>query len=132
MPIAMPSVLLERHPSDRYDKYMSSLKLQDIGLPAAKLRAIERKAKGAGQTAAQFIRSLIERDLLADKSFDEILRPVRQDFQKSGVTPEELDRIVARARKATRPKSIHKHGNNASGDTSNGQKSNEHRRGDVR
>ena len=88
----------------RYHGSMTSLTIQDIGLPAAQLRAVERKAKGVGQTAPQYVRSLIERDLLADKTFDEILRPVREDFRKRGVTPEGLDEIVGRARRATRPK----------------------------
>jgi hypothetical protein len=83
---------------------MSSLTLQDIGLPPAQLKAIQRRAREAGQTAPQDVRSLIERDLLANQSFDAILRPVRRDFRKSGVTPEQLDAIVDRARKATRPK----------------------------
>jgi hypothetical protein len=83
---------------------MASLTIHDIGLPPAQLRAVERKAKGAGQTAPQYVRALIERDLLADKTFDEILRPVREDFRKRGVTPEQLDVIVDRARAATRPK----------------------------
>ena len=67
---------------------MASLTLQDIGLPSAKLRAVERKAKGAGQTAPEYVRSLIERDLLADQTFDEILQPIRADVRKRGVTPE--------------------------------------------
>jgi len=83
---------------------MSSLTLKDLGLPASKLRAVARKAKRAGQTAAEYVRFVIERDLLADKTFDEILRPVRREFHKSGVTPEQLDAIIDRARSDTRPK----------------------------
>ena len=83
---------------------MASITIQDIGLPPAQLRAIERKAKGAGKTTPQYVRSLIERDLLAEQSFDELLEPVRKDFRKRGVTPAALDAIVARARIATHPK----------------------------
>ena len=39
---------------------------------------------------------LIERDLLADGTFDEILKPVRDDFRKSGINEAELDAIVER------------------------------------
>jgi hypothetical protein len=83
---------------------MSSLTLKDIGLPASKLQAVTRKAKRAGRTAAEYVRFVIERDLLADRTFDEILRPVRREFRKSGVTPEQLDAIIDRARADTRPK----------------------------
>lgn len=65
------------------------------------LRAVEKKARIAGATAQEYVRSLIERDLLADKTFDEIARPIREDFRKSGVTESQLEQIVARARRAT-------------------------------
>ncbi len=51
-----------------------------------------RKARNSGKTAAEYVRALIERDLLGDNSFDEILRPIREDFRKSGVTSEHLER----------------------------------------
>jgi len=53
---------------------------------------------------ADYVKRLIERDMLADRTFDEILMPVRADFRKSGITEDQLDKIVDRARKATRPK----------------------------
>jgi len=80
---------------------MSTLSLQDIGLKPSLLRAVEKKARNAGQTAPQYVRSLIERDLLAGQPFDELLRPVRDDFRKSGVTEAGLGQIVRRARRAT-------------------------------
>lgn len=78
---------------------MSSLSLQDIGLKPAQLRAIEKKAKGAGQSAPQYVRSLIERDLLADQSFDELLRPIREDVRKRGLSEAALEQAVRRARR---------------------------------
>jgi hypothetical protein len=47
-----------------------------------------------------YIRWLIERDLLASQSFDEILRPIRPDIRKSGITETQVDAIVRRARKS--------------------------------
>jgi hypothetical protein len=79
---------------------MSSLSLQDIGLKPAQLRAIEKKAKDVGQSAPQYVRSLIERDLLADQSFDELLRPVREDVRKRGFSEAALEQAVRRARRA--------------------------------
>jgi hypothetical protein len=78
---------------------MSSISLQDIGLKPSLLRAAERKVRQEGKTPPQYLRSLIERDLLASKSFDEILKPIRQGFKKSGMTEDELDALVTRARK---------------------------------
>ena len=46
------------------------------------------------------MRSLIERDVKADESFDEILRPIRADVRKAGITEDQLDQIVERARNA--------------------------------
>ena len=54
-----------------------------------------------GKTTPEYLRLLIEQDLLAGKTFDDILRPVRRDFKKSGITEAELDRIVSRARRDT-------------------------------
>jgi hypothetical protein len=59
---------------------MASISFHDISVPNAQLKAMTRKAKFAGTSAAKYVRLLIERDLLADKSFDEILDPIRRDF----------------------------------------------------
>lgn len=79
--------------------------LQDIGLEPRLLRAVERKARSLGQTTPQYVRSLIERSVLADKSFDEMLAPVRADVSKQGLSERRLDQIVHRARKSLRRKS---------------------------
>ncbi|HUO08918.1 MAG TPA: hypothetical protein VM008_11495 [Phycisphaerae bacterium] len=78
---------------------MTSLALNDLGLRPAERKAIERKAKHAGKTASEYVRSLIARDLLSDKTFDEILEPVRKDFRQQATTEDELAAIVRRARK---------------------------------
>jgi hypothetical protein len=81
--------------------------LEAIQLRPALRRAVERKVKRAGVTADEYIRSLVERDLRTGDSFDDVLRPIRQGFGKAGVTPAELDALVAAARRdvaaATRP-----------------------------
>ena len=64
------------------------------------LKALERKARFAGKTPREYIRLLIEKDVLADKTFDEILRPVRDDVRKNGITEEQVDAAVDRARSA--------------------------------
>jgi hypothetical protein len=82
-----------------------TLSLNDLGLRPAELKAVERKAKRAGTTASQYVRALIARDLLSDKTFDEMLEPVRTDFQQHGTTEDQLTAIVERARKSSPPKS---------------------------
>jgi hypothetical protein len=47
------------------------------------------------------LRSLDERKMLANRTFDEIVRPIREDVRKSGVTESQLEQIVIRARRAT-------------------------------
>lgn len=80
---------------------MSNLSVQDLGLRPAQLKALDSKAKRHGKTAQAYVRSLVERDLLADKPFDEIVKPIREDFRRAGVTEAQLDAIVDRARRAT-------------------------------
>ena len=67
-------------------------------------RRLKSEAARLGVREADYVKRLIERDMLADRTFDEILMPVRADFRKSGITEDQLDEIVDRARKATRPK----------------------------
>lgn len=72
---------------------------QDLGLAPSQWKAVARKAMAAGKTIPEYLRLLIEADLLAGKTFDEILRPVRRNFRKSGTTEAQLDRVVSRARR---------------------------------
>jgi len=67
-------------------------------------RRLKSEAARLGMREADYVKRLIERDMLADRTFDEILMPVRADFRKSCITEDQLDEIVDRARKATRPK----------------------------
>jgi hypothetical protein len=85
---------------------MSTLSLQDLGLRPAELKAVEKKARHAGKTASEYVRGLIACDLLSDKTFDQILEPVRVDFRKAKTTEDELEAIVVRARKTSRLKDI--------------------------
>jgi hypothetical protein len=77
---------------------MIAFPFHDLGLRLADQKAVVRKAARAGKTVPQYVRELIEQDLLAEKTFDDILRPVRADVRKSGVTQNQLDAIVKRAR----------------------------------
>lgn len=77
---------------------MTAVLLQELGLKPALAKAVEKKARHEGKTAPEYVRSLIERDLLADRSFDDILRPVRSDFRRNAISEGTLDQIIERAR----------------------------------
>lgn len=83
----------------RYTGCMTFVSFQDIGLRPAQVRAVEKRAKREGKSPSEYLRFLVERDLLVGSSFDEILRPIRVGFKKSGITEDELDDTVRRARK---------------------------------
>ena len=56
-----------------------------------------RAARELGTTAKQYVHSLID---AANMTFDEILAPARKGFRESGMTEDELDDLVNKARKA--------------------------------
>lgn len=60
---------------------------------------LKKRADAAGKDPAEYARALIEREMLAEGSFDEILGPIRKAFRKSGITERQLDQLVNRARK---------------------------------
>jgi hypothetical protein len=46
----------------------------------------------------KYVERLIATDLLAAKSFDEILAPIRRTFQESGMSEDDLDALFEEAR----------------------------------
>jgi len=81
---------------------MSTLVSHSLDFTSAQWKAVQRKARQHNQTPSEYLAYLVERALLAEQSFDEILRPIRKDVRASGVTPEQLDTLVNEARKATK------------------------------
>ena len=57
-------------------------------------RARERRCSDVNQ----YVERLIATDLLAAKSFDEILAPIRRKFQESGMSEDHLDALFEEAR----------------------------------
>ena len=78
---------------------MSTASFPDIGLKPTQARAAARRAEREGKTPAEYLRSLVERDLLAGGSFDEVLKPMRAAFAKGGMTEDQLDQVVTAARR---------------------------------
>ena len=69
--------------------------------------AVKSQATKEGKPLADYVESLVEEgsrrrdriDLLAEKSFDEILAPFRQSVEDSGMSDEALDALFTEARK---------------------------------
>ena len=68
-----------------------------ITLDESHFKAVSDKARAAGKTPEQYLHDLIDAD---NRSFDEILQPVRQGFDS--IPDDELDDLLDRAQKAAR------------------------------
>ena len=58
--------------------------------------ALQKKAKAKGFEVNVYVENLIEKDIHEGKTIDEILAPVRQEFDESGMSEDELDRVSER------------------------------------
>jgi len=78
-----------------------------IDLPPDIEASIKTQAAKDGLLLEDYVTSLVQEgiqrrdriDLLAEKSFDEILAPFRRNVEDSGVSDEELDALFTDARK---------------------------------
>lgn len=70
-----------------------------ITVPDEAKVALEQRAHEHGfSDMSQYVEWLITTDLLAAKSFDEILTPIRKTFQESGRSEDELEALFEEAR----------------------------------
>lgn len=78
-----------------------------IDLPPDVEASVKTQAAKEGLPLEDYVTSLVQEgtqrrdriDLLAEKSFDEILAPIRRNFEDSGMSDEELDGLFTNARK---------------------------------
>ncbi len=78
-----------------------------ISLPPEVEEAVKSQANKEGKPLEDYVESLVEEgsrrrhriDLLAEKSFDEILAPFRRNVEESGLSDEALDALFTEARK---------------------------------
>ena len=54
-------------------------------------RALRSKADASGFPVSDYVNELIRKDVSGEPTLDERLAPVRDQFEKSGMTEEELD-----------------------------------------
>ena len=66
------------------------------------VHAIAEAAKRRGTTPEACALELLETALLAGRSFDELAEPIAHNFDESGMTEEELDKLIKQARQAAR------------------------------
>jgi hypothetical protein len=78
-----------------------------ITLPPEVEESVKSQANKEGELLEDYVESLVEEasgrrdriNLLAEKSFDEILTPFRQSVEDSGMSDEALDALFTEARK---------------------------------
>lgn len=64
-----------------------------IDIPLEVKRALQRKAEAEGKDVRHFIEDLIKKQALRP-TLDEILAPVRQEFEESGMSENQLDEFM--------------------------------------
>lgn len=78
-----------------------------IDLPPDVEASVKAQAAKDGLPLEDYVMALVQEgtqrrdriDLLAEKSFDEILAPIRRNFEDSGMSDEELDDLLTESRK---------------------------------
>ena len=60
---------------------------------------LKSKASAQGFEVADYVENLIEKDIDPRKTLDEIFAPVRKEFEESGMTEDEFDKLIYQARR---------------------------------
>jgi hypothetical protein len=73
------------------------------GLRRQTIATLKSHAQAEGLSVARYVKDLIETDMsiaemARNKTIDEIFAPVQKQFRESGMSEEELDRLVDQAR----------------------------------
>ena len=65
---------------------------------APTLKELLERAAAHGQDVTEFVRQIIEKELQAPRTLDEVLAPVRKEFAESGMSDNELDTFFEEVR----------------------------------
>ena len=81
----------------------AGITIQVSGLGKQQVAALRKQAKTLGLSTETYVKRLIEDGLTLEhrarsESFEELTAPLRSEFRKSGMSGEELDRLVDAAR----------------------------------
>jgi hypothetical protein len=82
---------------------MSSASIQISGLRRETIASLKSQAKAKGLSVEGYIKEIIEAeismsDLARRKTIDEVFAPAQRQFRESGMSEQELDRLVDAAR----------------------------------
>ena len=72
--------------------------IEIAGLPPGTKEAIEQLSRSKGKSAKEYLRMLIEAEILSEQTFSEILAPIRQSFRESEMSEQQLDALFEDAR----------------------------------
>ena len=73
--------------------------IEITGLPKGTIEALKELCRSKGKSAGEYLRTLVEAEILSEQSFAEILAPIREGFRQSGMTEEQLDALFEEARR---------------------------------
>ncbi len=77
---------------------MQTETIEITGLPLGAKPALEEVGRSRGKTVEDYLRDLIQIDILSERPFSEILEPIRRSFDESGMSEEELNALFEEAR----------------------------------
>jgi len=77
---------------------MQTETIEITGLPLGTKTALEEVGRSRGKNVEDYLRDLIQIDILSERPFSEILEPIRRSFDESGMSEEELDTLFEEAR----------------------------------
>ena len=69
-----------------------------ISIPAEMQNKLQQGALDCGQEVAEYVERLIEKDLGAPMSLRDLYVPVRRQIEQSGISEDELDGLIEKAR----------------------------------
>ncbi len=72
--------------------------IEITGLPLGTKTALEEIGRSRGKSVEDYLRDLVQTDILSERPFSEILEPIRRSFDESGMSEEELDALFEEAR----------------------------------
>lgn len=68
------------------------------GLPTGTKAALEQVARSDGKSGEEFVRTLIQAEILSRRPYSEILAPIRKSFKETDMTEDDLDALIEEVR----------------------------------
>lgn len=69
-----------------------------ISIPPEMQGKLQKRALDCGQDVTEYVERLIEKDLTTPISLRDLYAPVRRQIEQSGVSEDELDALIEKAR----------------------------------